>query len=268
MIASVRSPATIRRQWHRPLRPATALVLSAAVLASCSSGDGGAVASLPSIDPSSASSIALDTTPSSQVSSDSSSDPVQSDPVQSDPVSSDPVQSGSVVSGQVPPDTSAPPGALPVGFSTVTARITEADGEVCDVCLWLADSADERGRGLMGVDDLGDAVGMAFVFEQPILGTFYMFETPTPLSIAWFGPDGAWVGSADMAPCLDTPADECARYRPEAEYDLAIEVFADAGAVGGDAIGDDALAALGLGPGAVVEVLVGTEGLDCQTPSS
>jgi len=142
-------------------------------------------------------------------------------------------------------------GQQPEGFTTVTARITDADGEECDVCLWLADTDDERGRGLMGVTDLGDAGGMAFVFEQPLLGSFYMFQTPTPLSIAWFDADGDIVGTAEMEPCLDTPAGECALYAPEEEYDLAIEAFA-----GG-------LEPLGIGPGSHVVLLDGTESEQC-----
>ena len=113
------------------------------------------------------------------------------------------------------------PGQEPEGFSTMTARITETDGQTCEVCVWLADSPEERGRGLMGVTDLGDAAGMVFLFDEPVAGSFYMFQTPTPLSIAWFSPTGDHVGSADMAPCLDTPAGECPLYSPGVEYDLA-----------------------------------------------
>ncbi len=149
-----------------------------------------------------------------------------------------------------------PNGAQPEGFTTVTARITASDGEVCEVCLWLADSADERGVGLMGVTDLGAARGMAFVFDEPFAGAFYMFRTPTPLSIAWFGADGAWVGSADMAPCLDTPANECALYAPDQPYHLAVEVFE----------GD--LDELHLTPGSNVQIVSGSEQLECQTPRS
>lgn len=145
----------------------------------------------------------------------------------------------------------AVPGQQPEGFTTVQARITEADGEVCDVCLWLADDGDERGRGLMGVTDLGDAVGMAFLFDEPTSGSFYMFQTPRPLSIAWFSPDADHVGSADMEPCLDTPAGECRLYSPDAPYDLAIEVF------------DGGLEPLGLGPGSRVELIEGTEADRC-----
>ena len=150
-------------------------------------------------------------------------------------------------------------GVLPEGFTTVTARITEADGDVCEVCLWLADSTEERSRGLMGVTDLGDAAGMAFVFEEAFRGAFYMYRTPTPISIAWFAPDGSFVESADMTPCLDTPSEDCPRYRPEQSYDLAIEVF-------GDGTGD-ALAALGIGPGARVELVPGSEAPECDTPA-
>ncbi|MGB0111625.1 MAG: DUF192 domain-containing protein [Ilumatobacteraceae bacterium] len=159
-------------------------------------------------------------------------------------------------SGGMPPDgtdRSAPEqsGQQPDGFSNVMARITEADGEACEVCLWLADTGDERARGLMGVTDLGDASGMAFRFEQPFRGSFYMFQTPTPLSIAFVGADGDVVGVAEMDPCLDTPAGDCPRYAPDEDYDLAVEVFA-----GG-------LDPLGIGPGSTVVLLDGTEAPSC-----
>lgn len=142
-------------------------------------------------------------------------------------------------------------GQLPEGFTTVTARITEADGQVCEVCVWLADTPDERGRGLMGVTDLGAAAGMVFRFDEPIVGSFYMFQTPTPLSIAWFAPDGNHVGSADMAPCLDTPAGECPLYSPGIDYDLALEVF------------EGGLDDLAVGPGSRLELIDGTEAEGC-----
>jgi len=158
-------------------------------------------------------------------------------------------------------DTVGATGVQPSGFTTVRATITDPDGDECEVCLWLADSPDERGRGLMGVTDLGGAVGMAFLFEGPTNAEFYMFQTPTPLSIAWFGVDGAWVGSAEMEPCLDQPENECRHYSPGAPYDLAIEVFADGSDAGG-------LVELGLTDGSTVVLLDGTEALDCQTPDS
>ena len=142
-------------------------------------------------------------------------------------------------------------GVRPEGFTTIEAQVTSADGEVCTVCLWLADTADERPRGLMGVTDLGDAVGMAFVFDQPGEGAFVMIGTPTPLSIVWFDADGGYVSALDMAPCAEGDSSRCERYRPEGPYVLAIEMFRGE------------LDAIGIGPGARVELLAGTESLDC-----
>ncbi|HYN32232.1 MAG TPA: DUF192 domain-containing protein [Ilumatobacteraceae bacterium] len=142
----------------------------------------------------------------------------------------------------------APGGQQPEGFSTVTVRITDTDGQICEVCVWLADTPEERAQGLMGVTDLGDAAGMVFRFEEPSAGVFYMFQTPTPLSIAWFDPDH--VGSTDMAPCLDTTG-ACPLYSPGVEYNLALEVFK-----GG-------LDELGVGPGSRLELIDGTEAEEC-----
>ncbi len=155
-------------------------------------------------------------------------------------------------SSSLPMDEVVPvPGVQPEGFTTIQALITDADGEVCEVCLWLADTSDERGLGLMGVTDLGDAVGMAFQFDDERVGSFYMFQTPTPLSIAWFGPDGRSVGSVDMDPCLDTPAGDCPLYSPDLPYDLAIEAF------------EGGLEPLGIGPGSRVELIEGSEAERC-----
>jgi hypothetical protein len=148
--------------------------------------------------------------------------------------------------------TTAPAPVQPEGFTTAVVRITEADGETCEVCVWLADRAEERSRGLMGVTDLGDAVGMVFVYASPGVRSFYMFQTPTPLSIAWFAADGGFVDSTDMAPCLVDDSSECPRYSPDEPYQLALEVFE----------GD--LDELGLGPGARLELLAA----DCDSPPS
>ncbi|WP_420452068.1 DUF192 domain-containing protein [Ilumatobacter sp.] len=141
----------------------------------------------------------------------------------------------------------------PEGFTTVTARITSAEGEVCEACLWLADDDAERGRGLMGVTDLGEAEGMAFAWDAPTQGRFYMLGTPTPLSIAWFGPDGSHVSQTDMEPCVTDDPATCERYPADGEYTVAVEVFA------GD-LGD-----LGIGPGSAIELIDGSESPTCAT---
>jgi len=143
-------------------------------------------------------------------------------------------------------------GSPPVGFTTVTVRITDASGEVCEYCVWLADSPVERAQGLMGVTDLGEPVGMVFRFDELRGGGFWMFQTPTPLSIAWFGAGGGLVGTADMEPCVVVPDEGCPSYAPDGVYDLALEVFE----------GD--LAELGIGPGSRLEIVPGTESSTCS----
>ena len=134
-------------------------------------------------------------------------------------------------------------GVLPEGVGSVTARITSANGEVCEVCLWLADDDESRQRGLMGVTDLGDAVGMAFTWDVERTGNFFMFQTPTPLSIAWFDDGGSHVGQADMEPCLVENSALCERYTADSPYVVAVEMF------GGQ------LDAIGIGPGSSIELL-------------
>jgi uncharacterized membrane protein (UPF0127 family) len=112
----------------------------------------------------------------------------------------------------------------PVGFDLEDVLLTGADGEEHDVAVWVADTAEERGRGLMGVTDLGEAVGMLFVFEADGLARFYMWQTPMPLDIAFFAADGTFVDSASMEPCLEPPSDACLRYAPAEPYRWALEL--------------------------------------------
>ena len=152
------------------------------------------------------------------------------------------------------PITAAPSTAAPVrpeGFTQVMLRVVESTDEVCEICVWLADAGDERSRGLMGVTDLGEPVGMAFAYSAATAGRFFMFQTPMPLSIAWFSATGDFVGSADMEPCVDEPRNDCLRYSPDAEFALAVEVP------------QGLLGEHGLGPGSTAEVLFGTEGITC-----
>ncbi len=161
-----------------------------------------------------------------------------SGPTSTDPSSAEAQATKNVVTRAV----GATETVLPEGYGSVAATITSADGDVCDVCLWLADTEAQRGSGLMGVTDLGDAVGMAFRWEQPVSNRFFMFQTPTALSIAWFAPNGSHVGQADMEPCLVDDSAMCERYSPGEPYNVAIEMF------GGQ------LDAIGIGPGSSIEL--------------
>ena len=54
----------------------------------------------------------------------------------------------------------------------------------------LAVHPTEMRRGLMGRKDLPPDHGMIFVFTKPTQMKFYMKNTPTPLDIGYFSPDG------------------------------------------------------------------------------
>jgi uncharacterized membrane protein (UPF0127 family) len=128
--------------------------------------------------------------------------------------------------------------AVPVGFDLDDVTISPTDGGTQSLRVWVADSTDERARGLMDVTDLGEAAGMLFVFDDTAVRRFYMWRTSMPLDIAFFAADGTFIGSATMEPCLEPSADLCARYAPADPFLVALEVPAGA------------LADLGIGPGA------------------
>jgi len=111
-------------------------------------------------------------------------------------------------------------GRQPEGFTTVTLELTGAD----PCCVWLADSPEERSRGLMEVTDLGEPVGMLFAYPEEGTSRFYMFNTVLPLSIAFFDGDGRFVSSTDMEPCRSPDPVECPRYPAVAPFRYALEV--------------------------------------------
>lgn len=110
------------------------------------------------------------------------------------------------------------------GFEEVAATITAEDGTVCEVCLLAATDEAQRERGLMEVTDreLGGYDGMLFVYPAEIDGAFWMRNTPTPLSIAYFDAGGRLVSTADMAPCADEPT--CPSYPADGPFRFALEV--------------------------------------------
>jgi len=102
-------------------------------------------------------------------------------------------------------------------------------------CLLLAQTPEERARGLMEVTDLAGYPGMLFVFPADSEGGFWMRNTPLPLSIAYLDADGAIVSTADMDPCDDVPT--CPSYPADGPYRFTVEVpqgaLGDLGLVGG-----------------------------------
>ena len=126
------------------------------------------------------------------------------------------------------------------GFDEVAFRIVSAADEVAEWCALLADDEASRAQGLMEQRDLRGYDGMLFAFAEPIAASFYMRNTPLPLSIAFFDDDGELVSTVDMEPCEDREG--CPLYGADGPYVHALEVEQ----------GD--LPSLGVVPGARLEV--------------
>ncbi|HYI62229.1 MAG TPA: DUF192 domain-containing protein [Acidimicrobiales bacterium] len=112
------------------------------------------------------------------------------------------------------------------GFGEVEVRIVPGpDGEPLVLCVLLAETPEQRARGLMDVTDpaLGGYDGMLFTFDTDSTGGFYMKDTPLPLSIAYLDAEGATIDTADMEPCLDRGA-RCPTYPPSGPYRSTLEV--------------------------------------------
>lgn len=59
-----------------------------------------------------------------------------------------------------------------------------------DIRVQLALTEEERQRGLMERETMAENDGMLFLFERPSRQSFWMYNTPLPLSIGYFTPDG------------------------------------------------------------------------------
>jgi uncharacterized membrane protein (UPF0127 family) len=89
----------------------------------------------------------------------------------------------------------------------------------------------------MGRTELADGEGMVFLFGGPTTVSFWMKDTPIPLSIAFWNAQGRIIAILDMAPCA---ADPCPTYAPGLPYVGALEVprgfFLERGIATGDPI--------------------------------
>ena len=98
--------------------------------------------------------------------------------------------------------------------------IETADGDV-DVAVEIADTPQERARGLMGRKSLPEDAGMIFVYPGPTEGAYWMKNTLIPLSIAFYDGTGEILRILDMEPCRREP---CPLYDPGVQYAGALEV--------------------------------------------
>ena len=92
----------------------------------------------------------------------------------------------------------------------------------------VARDSTDIARGLMEIEDLRDLDGMLFVFERDDTGSFWMFQVPIPLDIAWFDASGQFVSASRMVPCVtDSPTGaDCESYYATGPYRYALELAA------------------------------------------
>jgi len=87
----------------------------------------------------------------------------------------------------------------------------------------IADTDAAREHGLMGVTDLPQDQGMAFVWDSPTEATFWMKGTLIPLSIAFVDEEHRVITVSEMTPCGSDP---CQTYAASGPYTTAIEANA------------------------------------------
>jgi uncharacterized membrane protein (UPF0127 family) len=120
------------------------------------------------------------------------------------------------------------------GLEQRTAVIETAGGPVT-VEVEIAETTEDRRRGLMHRETLPERAGMLFVYDEPHRGGFWMKNTLIPLSIAFLDADGRVLTILEMEPCR---ADPCPRYDPGVTYRSALEVNRGAFSRWGVDVGD------------------------------
>ena len=107
------------------------------------------------------------------------------------------------------------PASLPDGWVARTL-----DG--VELALEVADTRQERSKGLMGRTSVPAGTGMVFRYDGLSENRFYMFDVPIPLR-ATFVRQGRVVSTVVMPPCgLPEPA-ACPTYGAAGPYDTVVE---------------------------------------------
>ncbi|HEU5225764.1 MAG TPA: DUF192 domain-containing protein [Actinomycetota bacterium] len=120
----------------------------------------------------------------------------------------------------------------PNGSAALSIR---TDDGTISLDVQVADTSEERQTGLMGRESLSPYDGMAFVWQEPLVSTFWMKDTLIPLSIAFWDDDGRIISILDMDPCTEDP---CPTYGPDEPFVGAVEVDRGTFERDGVALGD------------------------------
>ncbi len=85
-------------------------------------------------------------------------------------------------------------------LQTTTITIKKVDGNTAYVKAEIARKEEERNFGFMERKVIPDGTGMIFIFEQDQILSFWMKNTPHPLSIAYIDSKGKIRNIYDMTP--------------------------------------------------------------------
>ena len=85
-------------------------------------------------------------------------------------------------------------------LDTTTLTIVKNDSTTTDVTVEIADTLETRNYGFMNRKNIPDGTGMIFVFDKDQILSFWMKDTPHPLSIAYIDSKGTIRDIFDMTP--------------------------------------------------------------------
>jgi len=100
----------------------------------------------------------------------------------------------------------------------MVVRFQGSDGRPADLGVEVADTPEERQRGLMFRESLPPDQGMLFDFGGETQAGFWMKDTKVPLSIAFISAAGVVLDIQDMAPLTTN-----LHYPPQGTYAFAVE---------------------------------------------
>jgi hypothetical protein len=120
-----------------------------------------------------------------------------------------------------------PLAAQPLPVESLNVRFFQITAEI-------AQTPNQRAKGLMGRQSLPQNHGMLFVFEQAEQQCFWMRNTPLPLTIAFIADDGKIVNFADMTPFSDQA--HCSAKPVRFALEMEQGWFKKRGVLAGDAI--------------------------------